>query len=174
MKRLKIGVVGLGEVAQIIHLPLLDRMDQKFEIAAICDISDSLLSFIGEKHRVPEAGRFTDFRSLVRLPELDAVFVLNSDDIHKESAITALREGKHVFVEKPMCLTIADAEAIIREKNAAKTLLATADMSIMEIAESLGFEEPSNFSRFNKSIVGVSPMQYRKNIRSSQPAFTRR
>ncbi|RAV20858.1 helix-turn-helix domain-containing protein [Paenibacillus contaminans] len=56
----------------------------------------------------------------------------------------------------------------------AKTLLATADMSIMEIAESLGFEELSNFSRFYKSIVGISPMQYRKNIRSSQPAFTRR
>lgn len=160
MKRLKIGVVGLGEVAQIIHLPLLDRMDQKFEIAAICDISDSLLSFIGEKYRVPEARRFTDFRSLVRLSELDAVFVLNSDDIHKESAIAALREGKHVFVEKPMCLTKEDAEAIIREKNAANRQVMVGYMRRFAPAFRLALEEVNKLEKINyvhvRDIIGYN------------------
>ncbi|WP_167859127.1 AraC family transcriptional regulator [Paenibacillus cymbidii] len=50
----------------------------------------------------------------------------------------------------------------------AKTLLATADMSVKEIAVSLGFEEVSNFSRFYKSYVGLSPMNYRKGMLSDR------
>ncbi len=46
------------------------------------------------------------------MPNVDAVFVLNSDEYHAETAIAALEAGKHVFVEKPMCLTLADARAM--------------------------------------------------------------
>ena len=52
-------------------------------------------------------------------PDLDAVFVLNSDEYHADCAIAAAQSGKHVLVEKPMCLTLAEAEAIIRARDEA-------------------------------------------------------
>jgi len=121
MTRVKVGIIGLGEVAQIIHLPILASMDDRFEIAAICDISPSLLRFIGERYRVPEAMRFTDAESLCAVQTLDAVFVLNSDEYHTAATLAALRRKKHVLLEKPMCLTLADADAIIRARDEAGT-----------------------------------------------------
>ncbi|MBO9610049.1 MAG: Gfo/Idh/MocA family oxidoreductase [Paenibacillaceae bacterium] len=119
MKRLKVGLVGLGEVAQITHLPVLESLYDKYEVAALCDISPQLLQELGEKHRVPSENLFTDARQLAEQANLDAVFVLNSDEYHAECAIHALRNKKHVLLEKPMTLTVADADAIIRARDAA-------------------------------------------------------
>ncbi|GGI99010.1 oxidoreductase [Alicyclobacillus cellulosilyticus] len=110
MQRLRVGVVGLGEVAQVIHLPILSALTDMYEVTAVCDISPSLVAYMAERYQVPE--RYLDLHELVRSPNVDAVFVLNSDEYHAETAIAALEAGKHVFVEKPMCLTLADARAM--------------------------------------------------------------
>lgn len=114
---MRVGVVGLGEVAQIIHLPILEALGERYEIGAICDISPGLLRAIGERYGVER--RYNDAAELAAQTDLDAVFVLNSDEFHAESAIAALRHGKHVLIEKPMTLTLADADAIIRERDTA-------------------------------------------------------
>jgi predicted dehydrogenase len=59
--------------------------------------------------------------SLCAVRELDAVFVLNSDEYHTAATLAALRNRKHVLLEKPMCLTLADADAIIRARDEAGT-----------------------------------------------------
>jgi predicted dehydrogenase len=79
---MKVGVVGLGEVAQVIHLPILQDHSDKFEIAAICDISQELLSALGERDTVPVAHRYSDYADLARQRDLDAVLVSNSDEYH--------------------------------------------------------------------------------------------
>ncbi|WP_274361267.1 Gfo/Idh/MocA family protein [Paenibacillus thermotolerans] len=117
MKRLKIGVIGLGEVAQIIHLPILRQLSDKFEIAALCDISSSLLTEMGEQYGVTKL--YTDAKELTEQEDLDAVFILNSDEYHAECALWAAANGKHILIEKPMCLTPADADAIIQARDAA-------------------------------------------------------
>ncbi len=117
MKRIKVGIVGLGEVCQIVHLPILDALSERFEIAAICDISKLLLEAIGEKYRVKQ--RYENALELVKQRDLDAVFVLNSDEYHTEVAIAAAEQKKYVFIEKPMCLTVAEAYAIIAARDAA-------------------------------------------------------
>lgn len=117
MKKLKVGLVGLGEVAQIIHLPILESLKDRFEITALCDISENLLQVLGEQYRVRHL--FTDARKLAELEELDAVFVLNSDEYHTECVIAAARNGKHVLVEKPVCLTVSDADEIIKARDEA-------------------------------------------------------
>ena len=48
MERVRVGVIGLGEVAQIIHLPILQALGDRFEIAAVCDVSPELLRVIGQ------------------------------------------------------------------------------------------------------------------------------
>ena len=119
MTKIKIGLVGLGEVTQIIHVPILQANEDKFEIAAICDISPELLSALGERYHVPVEHRYLDAESLAKQGDLDAIFVLNSDEYHTDAALAALGHRKHVFIEKPMCLTRQDAEAIIKARDEA-------------------------------------------------------
>jgi predicted dehydrogenase len=119
MTKAKVGVVGLGEIAQIIHLPILQAHADKFEIAAICDISQELLSALGERYHVPAEHRYTDYNELASQKDLDAVFVLNSDEYHTDTALAAIGHGKHVLIEKPMCLTRKEAEAIIKARKEA-------------------------------------------------------
>jgi predicted dehydrogenase len=80
MKKLKAGIIGLGEVAQIIHLPILESLDDKFEVAALCDVSPGLLNWAGEKYRVQNL--YADAGALVQQADLDVVFVLNSNEFH--------------------------------------------------------------------------------------------
>ncbi len=119
MERINVGVIGLGEVAQIIHLPILDALADRYRIAALCDVSPGLLAAMGQRYHVAPAHRYTDAQELVAQPDLQAVLVLNSDEYHADCAIAALQQGRHVLVEKPMCLTLLEAEAIIKARDAA-------------------------------------------------------
>jgi predicted dehydrogenase len=115
--RVRVGVIGLGEVAQIIHLPILEQLRDRFVVAAICDISPSLLAFIGDRYGIPSEARYLRANDLVTHHDLDAVLVLNSDEYHAECAIAALEAGLDVLVEKPMCLTEREAAAIIAARD---------------------------------------------------------
>jgi predicted dehydrogenase len=158
MERLRVGVIGLGEVAQIIHLPILQALDDRFEIAAVCDISPELLRVIGDEYRVDR--RFADARELTKLPDLDAVFILNSDEYHAECVVAAANAGKHVLVEKPMCLTIADAEAIIQARDAAGVQVMVAYMrrfapAFVEAVEAVSQLDKINYARI-RDIIGMN------------------
>lgn len=112
---LNVGIVGTGEVAQVIHMPILAAMPDKYRITALCDVSKESLAYNGKKYGVDNL--YTDAKELVRQKDLDVVFVLNSDEYHAEVAVDAANEGKHVLIEKPMALTMADADAVIEAKN---------------------------------------------------------
>lgn len=106
--RLRIGVIGCGLIAQTMHLPHLLELKDAFELAAIADLSPSTLQKVGDRFGVRD--RYTDWRELVS-SEVDAVMVLTSGS-HAPAAIAAARAGKHVFVEKPMCITLREAAAM--------------------------------------------------------------
>src|SRR6478736_616769 len=109
MTRLRVGVAGCGTVAQIMWLPNLRQLDEQFELKAICDLSPGLTESLGEYYNVSR--RFQDYRDLVR-EDLDAVVVLTPGS-HAAAAIAAMEAGKHVIVEKPMCFTLREADAMI-------------------------------------------------------------
>jgi len=114
-KVLNVGLIGLGEVAQVIHLPVLESLPEMYKVTAVCDISAKLTDYIGDRYKVEN--RYTDAHKLVMQPDLDVVFILNSDEYHAECAIAAANNGKHILIEKPMCLTFREADAIIEAKN---------------------------------------------------------
>lgn len=118
-EKIKLGVIGLGDIAQIVHLPILQTLKERFELTAICDVSKQLVDTIGDQYNIVK--RYLTADELVADSELEAVFILNSDEYHAECIIAAVRKGLHVFVEKPMCLNVADAARIIAEKNQAGT-----------------------------------------------------
>jgi len=107
--KVRVGVVGCGLVAQMMHLPYLQELSDLFEISALCDISASIVERLGRRYNV--AGRYVDYRELLE-HDLDAVFVLTRD--HAPVAIAAAEMGKHVFVEKPLCFNLEQADEMIR------------------------------------------------------------
>lgn len=110
---IKVGLIGLGEVAQLMHLPLLAD-DPRFAIAAITDVSPSLVDYAARRYGVahvhPDAG------SLLANSNLDAVFILTPDHLHADLLAKAIASGKHVFIEKPACLTAAQLEPLLSLK----------------------------------------------------------
>ena len=67
-KRLRVGVIGCGGIAQMMHLPNLQSLPNLFEIAAISDLSPGVLAAMGQLYGVPEAHRFTAYRELLAVP----------------------------------------------------------------------------------------------------------
>jgi predicted dehydrogenase len=56
MRRLRVGVVGCGLIAQVMHLPHLQELDDCFEIAALCNISPATLGAVADKNGVTQGG----------------------------------------------------------------------------------------------------------------------
>ena len=110
MQQLRIGIVGCGEVTQILHVPSLAQLPEQFTLAALCDVSDQVLQTVGDQWRV--AKRYHDYRELIAQGDVDAVLVANPDAYHAEVALAAIAAGKHVLIEKPMCMTLHEADAI--------------------------------------------------------------
>ncbi|MDR1894407.1 MAG: Gfo/Idh/MocA family oxidoreductase [Spirochaetales bacterium] len=113
---MNVGIIGLGEAAQLMHLPILQDMGDMFSITAVSDVSPSLTAFIRDLYHVPKT--YERARELIEDPQLEAVFVLSPDQYHGEYIEAALKAGKHVFVEKPAALFSGELEKIIAlEKN---------------------------------------------------------
>jgi len=110
MSRIKVGLIGLGEVAQLMHLPLLAD-DQRFEIAAITDVSPSLVAHIATRYGVPT--KHASAEALIADENLDAVFILTPDFLHAPLLEASIRAGKHVFIEKPAALTAAELVPLV-------------------------------------------------------------
>jgi predicted dehydrogenase len=123
-RRLRVGVIGCGMIAQIMHLHHLAELDEKFEIAALCDLDRRLAEGCAQRYRVPKV--FTEWPDLVA-EGLDAVMVLTSGS-HAPAAIAACRAGSHVFVEKPMCLSVAEGRAMVAAADAASVCLMVGTM----------------------------------------------
>lgn len=121
MRRLRVGVIGCGAIAQIQHLPHLRLRDDLFEIGALCDLSMDLVNALGELYAVPSERRFVNYRHMVE-SDIDAVIVCPGGS-HAPASIAAARAGKHVFVEKPMCYTVREAEEMAAAAREAGVIL---------------------------------------------------
>jgi predicted dehydrogenase len=85
------------------------------ELIAICDADPDRLRARGDQLRIPREMQFTDYRELLRLPELDAVSIGLPNYLHAPVAIEAFRAGKHVLCEKPLACSRAEAQAMVEE-----------------------------------------------------------
>jgi predicted dehydrogenase len=115
LSKLRVGMIGLGEVAQVIHLPVIESLPDRYELAAVCDISPGLVKRVGDRYRVER--RYTSAAEMIAAGGLDCVLVLNSDEYHAECTVAALDAGLDVLVEKPMCLSPREAVEIIAARD---------------------------------------------------------
>ena len=112
-KKLKLGVVGCGGIANHKHFPAIGKYSDLCEITAFCDILEERAVKACSEHGTKDAKAFTDYKELVALPDIDVVYVLTPNVSHCPIAVAAFEAGKHVMCEKPMAATAKDAEAMI-------------------------------------------------------------
>ena len=118
MDKLKVAVIGNGGISGV-HLRGYS-LNPDVEIYALCDINEDRLNRRGDEYHVDPARRFTDVNEmLAACPEIEAVSVCTWNAAHAQCAIAALNAGKHVLCEKPMAMTVEEAEAMqaAAEKN---------------------------------------------------------
>ena len=118
-KRLRVGVIGAGVIAQVMHLPYLRELSDRYEVVALCDLAEGNARTCATEYGVPRC--FVDWRDLLREP-MDAVIVVTSGN-HAPIAIEAARAGLHVLVEKPMTFSVPDAAAMNAAAQAAGVVL---------------------------------------------------
>ncbi|NSW89097.1 MAG: Gfo/Idh/MocA family oxidoreductase [Firmicutes bacterium] len=108
--KVKIGLIGLGnfgeKYANIIHY------SPRMELSAICSRNEARLQEIAGKYGVKNT--YQDYRELVQLPDIDAVCIITEAIRHADITLEALKNGKHVFVEKPLSANLEDHDKVIR------------------------------------------------------------
>lgn len=107
---LNFGLVGCGRIA-IRHSDLLGTGAIKgARLAAVCDLVPTKAELIGRKHSVPH---YTDMHLMLQRENIDVVVVLTESGNHAQNVIDLAPYRKHIIVEKPMALTLDDADAMI-------------------------------------------------------------
>jgi predicted dehydrogenase len=110
IKLVKLGLVGCGNVAEYRHLPALQSI-KNAEVVAVADINVDHLKRVADKFHVEK--RYADYRVLVSDPEVEAVAICTTTQFHVEIALAALDAEKHVLLEKPLALSLDEADRLI-------------------------------------------------------------
>lgn len=123
VSRVRIAVAGLGGITQSVHLPLLRRRWDLFEIAAVVDLSSARLEEIGARYAIPEAGRFHTVRELVAARRagraaFDGVLLATTGS-HAPEVCDLVEAGLPVLSEKPLALSLSELDAIGRKARTA-------------------------------------------------------
>jgi len=121
IQKIRVGIVGCGEVTQIMHWPSLYQLADLYEVKALCDISPRVLESLGAQWNLDALT--TNYEELVKRSDVDAVLVANPNAFHAEVTLAAIAAGKHVMVEKPMSINRREAELIVAARKAAKVVV---------------------------------------------------
>lgn len=116
MKKIKIGIIGLGWVSQVFHIPIFKKMND-VEITAVCDIDKTKCSIVCEKLEIKKY--YTSYRDLIDKEELDAIDICTPTDTHKEIAMYAIAKNLNIFIERPIARSYSEAFEIaeaVRER----------------------------------------------------------
>jgi predicted dehydrogenase len=162
-RRLRIGLVGCGEVTQIIHWPSLYQLSDLFEVTALCDVSPRILEELGHRWNVQTLT--TDYRELMERRDVDALLVANPNAFHAQVTETAIAAGKHVLVEKPMCVTRREADEIIAAQKNSNVVVQVGYMrryapaflegcEAVKAMKEIKFARVRDFIGFNRLIIG--------------------
>ena len=122
----RIGVIGGGLVAQAEHLPYLSALRDRFTLAGLAEPSLTVRDALGARYGIP--GLHADHRTLIDAGGLDAVLVCSPAGTHAGVVLDSLDAGLHVFVEKPMCITLDDADAIVAARDRAARVVQVGTM----------------------------------------------
>jgi predicted dehydrogenase len=135
-RRLRIGVLGCGPIAQFAHLDAC-RKARNAELYAICDVADDLRERMAAVHQPDVVCR--DYATMLADPHVEAVVVAIADPFHVDAARRALDAGKHVLVEKPLGTTVESCSEL-RDRAAQSRL-------VVQVGNNRRFDPGIEFAR---------------------------
>ncbi len=139
-RRLKVGELGCGPIAQFAHFESCVKA-RNAELHAICDVAEDLVQRMAAAYEPTHT--FLDYDTMLSDPELDAVIVATSDAFHVEASRRALEAGKHVLCEKPIGVSIEEVEALSHPVERSGKVLQVGHMKRFDI----GLEQARDFVR---------------------------
>ena len=163
-------MIGCGLIAQVMHLHYLREQSDRYEIAAVCDLSPELRDWCAREYGVP--AQYASWQELVAHP-LDAVFVLTSGS-HGPAAIGAARAGRHVLVEKPMCFSVTEGQEMVDAATTAGVTLMVAynkryDPAYRKLAEKAKELSDLRLVRITTLESPIEPYVRHYNLRKGAP-----
>ncbi|SHJ84785.1 Predicted dehydrogenase [Geosporobacter subterraneus DSM 17957] len=108
MRKLKVGIIGAGQIAEMTHIPNYFKYLEFVETVSVMDVNLDRAKYIAEKFHIPYY--FSNYEEMLEKLELDAVSVCTPNKFHAEAAIAALNSGCHVLCEKPPAVSADEAE----------------------------------------------------------------
>ena len=122
MEKTRVAVIGLGSVAQMVHLPNLMKIKNS-EISSVAEISKSRLNQVADKFNIKN--RYRDYNDLLNDDQTDAVIISTPTHLHKQIAIDCLNAGKDVLVEKPLARNSIEGKEVVEcaKKNKRKLMI---------------------------------------------------
>ena len=106
----RLGVIGCGRIAQVAHLPALEKAD-RVDLVVVCDRSEQVARAVAERYGV--GSYVTEPAAVFESAQVEAVLIAVPDRFHGEVAEAALRAGKHVLVEKPLASSVHEAGRLV-------------------------------------------------------------
>jgi len=107
-RKVKVGIIGCGGIANGKHMPSLSKIAE-VEMVAFCDIKIEKAKKAAAEYGTPDAKVYEDYKELLKDESIEVVHVLTPNREHADITVDALYAGKHVMCEKPMAKTAADA-----------------------------------------------------------------
>lgn len=106
---MNVGIIGCGEVSDV-HVDAILAI-KKCKIVAACDLKKDRAVALANRYGIP--GVYTDSSEMLQKENLDIVHVLTSPQVHARLSVEAMDSGCHVLVEKPMCMTVGEADQMM-------------------------------------------------------------
>jgi predicted dehydrogenase len=120
--KLRIGIIGVGGIAQTRHIPAFLELSDQCTITALSDVNLDRAKEVAETYNIPYV--FKDYQNL--FSHVDAVCICTPNKFHAEISTAAFEAGIHVMCEKPMALSVKECEAMISASKKANKVLAIA------------------------------------------------
>ena len=112
MKKLKIGIIGCGGIANGKHMPSLAKIAE-IEMVAFCDLEIEKAETAAKKYGSVDAKVYTDYKELLKDGTIDVVHVCTPNRSHSFITVDVLEAGKHAMCEKPMAINSKEAKAML-------------------------------------------------------------
>jgi len=119
--KFRAAMIGCGAIAGRLHVPDY-AVCPEAELVALCDVVAGKAEALAERY-APEARVYTDYKKMVKDEQLDGVTVALPNVSHASVTVDALKAGCHVFVEKPMAASAAEAQRMIDAAKKARKVL---------------------------------------------------
>ncbi len=121
MDQLRVGFIGAGRISDLHALEYMSN--DRAQIVAVCDLDLDIARERGAKWGVPEDRIFSDYADLLALEDVDLVEILLPHHLHRSATLDAAAAGKHISLQKPMALSVAEADEMIAAADEADVIL---------------------------------------------------